>query len=139
MTKREAILQAIHSRLTGLTGVDDDSVYRSAVEAFARRQLPAVVLEPQRDSAELSVVPFVDWSLVVRVTVMIRGDVPDSLADPIVESIHSKLAADTSLGGLAIDIQPLAVSFDLLEGDKPTGLVALDYRVTYRTAGESLA
>lgn len=139
MTKREAILQAIKTKLVGVSGVPDANVFRSRVEPFARNRVPAITIEPIQDTSENSVIPFLDWSLVVRVSVIVRGDVPDQLADPIVESLHGKIMVDLSLGGLSMDIQPSSVNFELLEGDQPIGIVTLDYRVQYRTGVESLS
>jgi hypothetical protein len=93
------------------------------------------VVEPISDSAEQNTsLPTLDWSLTVRVAVIVRGDVPDQQADATVESLHSKLMADLTLGGYAIDIQPQGVSFDLVEADQPAGVIACDYLVRYRTS-----
>lgn len=136
MTKREAILQAIKTKLETISGV---AVYRSKVEALARHQVPAAIVEPIGDAPDINVFPYIDWALLVRVTVFVRGDVPDQIADPIVMSVHSKMTEDLFLGGLSMDIRPQNVSFDLLEGDKPVGIVTLDFTVQYRTAYTSLS
>jgi hypothetical protein len=61
------------------------------------------------------------------------------LADPIVQSLHSKLTADLSLGGNAMDVQPISVSWELVESDQPTGVVMCDYRILYRTTVADLS
>ena len=71
--------------------------------------------------------------------VIVRGNIPDQLADPIVQSLHSKLTADLTLGGNAMDVQAVSVSWDLVEGDQPTGVVSCDYRVLYRTSYSDLS
>lgn len=139
MTKRESILQAIKSRLTSVTGVLDANIYRSRVEPLSRGKSPAIVVEPLSDSADPSMTGVMFWTLQVRLSVIVRGDPPDQVADPILESIHSKIAADLSLGGLAMDIQPSNVTFELIEGDQPVGIISLDYRVQYRTSADSLS
>jgi len=53
--------------------------------------------------------------------------------------MHSKLMADLTLGGLAYDIQPSLVNFELVEADQPAGVIACDYVVRYRTQVASLA
>jgi hypothetical protein len=133
-TKRESILAAIRTALTGTTGVGT-RIYRSRVEPLARQESPAVVVEPVSDTAEQNTaLPTLDWNMTVRVAVIVRGPVPDQLADPIVESLHAKVMADLTLGGYAIDVQPIGVSFDLIEADQTAGVIACDYLIRYRTS-----
>lgn len=138
-TKREQVLTAIRTALTGTTGVGT-RIYRSRVEPLARQESPAIVIEPVSDTAEQNTsLPTLDWSLTVRIAVIVRGNIPDQLADPIVSSAHSKIMADLTLGGYAIDVQPLSVSFDFVEADQPSGVIAMDYLVRYRTSVTNLA
>jgi hypothetical protein len=138
-TKRENILAAIRTALTGTTGVGT-RIYRSRVEAFARSEVPALVIEPINDEASIDTsLPTLTWRLGVRVMVIVRGNIPDQLADPIVQSLHSKLTADLTLGGNAMDVQAVSVSWDLVEGDQPTAVVSCDYRVLYRTSYSDLS
>jgi hypothetical protein len=132
-TKRETILAAIRTALTGTTGVST-RIYRSRVEPLARGELPAIVVEPVSDNAEQNTsLPTLDWTLTVRIAVIVRGDVPDQVADATVESLHAKVMADLTLGGNAYDVQPVSVSFDLVEADQPSGVISCDYAVRYRT------
>ena len=138
-TKRETILAAIRTALTGTTGVGT-RIYRSRVEPLARQESPAIVVEPVSDTAaQNTALPTLDWSLTVRVAIIVRGDIPDQLADPIVASAHSKIMADLTLGGYAIDVQPQSVSFDLMEADQPAGVIMMDYLVRYRTSVADLS
>ena len=133
-TRRESILAKIKTTLASTTGVGT-RIWRSRVQALARQESPAIVIEPISDSAEQNTsLPKLDWSLTVRVAVIVRGDVPDQQADATVESLHSKLMADLTLGSLAYDVQPIGVSFDLVEADQPAGVISCDYLVRYRTA-----
>ena len=138
MTKREQILAAIRTALTGTAGVGT-RIYRSRVEPLARSESPAIVVEPLKDRCEQNTsLPTLDWSLLVRVAVVVRANVPDQAADPVVESLHAKLMADLTLGGLAIDIQPFQVEFQAVEADVPAGVVVCDYLVKYRTSVTAL-
>lgn len=138
MTKREQILAAIRTALTGTAQVST-RIYRSRVEPMARQESPAIVVEPLEDTAEQNTsLPTLDWSLTVRIAVVVRANVPDQAADPIVESLHSKLMADLTLGGLAIDIQPQRVEFQTVEADQPAGVVMCDYLVRYRSSVTNL-
>lgn len=133
MTRRERILRAITTALAGTTGVGT-RIYRSRVTALARQESPAIVVEPVSDTAEQNTaLPRLDWSLTVRIAVVVRGDVPDQLADATVQSLHAKVMADLTLGGYAIDVQPQSVSFDMVDADQPGGVISCDYLVRYRT------
>jgi hypothetical protein len=137
-TRRETILAAIRTALTDTTGVST-RIYRSRVEPMARAESPAIVVEPVSDTAEQNTsLPTLDWSLTVRVAVIVRGNIPDQLADPIVESLHSKIMADLTLGGVAMDVRPVAVNFEMVDADQPAGVISCDYLVRYRTANANL-
>lgn len=138
-TRREQILSAITTALAGTTGVGS-RIYRSRVEAFSRGESPAISLEPINDTpATNTSLPTLDWSLTVRIAVIVRGAIPDQLADPVVQSLHAKVMADLSLGGLAMDIIPASVDWQLIEADQPAGVVLCDYVVRYRTSVGSLS
>ena len=138
-TKRESILAAIKTTLAGTTGVGT-RIWRSRVQALSRQESPAIVIEPVNDNAQQNTsLPTLDWSLNVRIAVIVRGTVPDQLADPIVEDLHSKLMADLTLGGYAMDIQPQSVSFEMVEADQPAGVISCDYLIRYRTSVTNLA
>jgi len=137
--QREQILAAIATALTPTAGLNG-RVYRSRVTAVQRAESPAIVVEPISDTpTQNTSLPTLDWRMRVRVSVIVRGDVPDQLADPVIESMHSKMVADLTLGGLAIDVQPDEVSFNLVDADQPAGVIFNDYIVQYRTSVASLA
>jgi hypothetical protein len=138
-TKREQILTAITTALAGTAGVNG-RVYRSRVTAVQRAESPAIVVEPISDTpTQNTSLPTLDWRMRVRVSVIVRGDVPDQLADPVIESMHANMVADLTLGGYAIDVQPDEVSFNLVDADQPAGVIFNDYIVQYRTSVASLA
>lgn len=138
-TRRETILTAVRSALTNTAQVGT-RIYRSRVEPMARAESPAIVVEPISDTAEQNTsLPTLDWSLTVRVSVIVRGNIPDQVADPIVEDMHGKLMADLTLGGVAMDVRPVGVNFELVEADQPAGVISCDYLIRYRTANANLA
>ncbi len=138
-TRRESILAAIASSLTGTTGVST-RIYRSRVEPITRGESPAIVVEPISDQANTDV-SFckTDWSLTVRIAVIVRGIIPDQQADATIESLHAKVMADQTVGGYAMSIEPRGVQFDMIEADQPAGVIACDYLIRYRTAVANLA
>jgi hypothetical protein len=139
-TKREQILAAIATTLEGTANVGA-RIYRSRVEAFARNEAPALVIEPGTDSASEELVSNckIDWRLPVLVAVYTRGAIPDQLADPIIASIHSQLMADRTLGGLAMDIFPGTVDPQMEKADQPALWTVLTYNVRYRTSVTDLS
>ena len=138
-TKREQVLSAIATALATTAGVNG-RVYRSRVTAMQRAESPAIVIEPISDTpTQNTSLPTLDWRMRVRVTVIVRGDVPDQLADPIIESMHAKMVADLTLGGYAIDVQPDEVTYNMFDSDQPAGVIFNDYIVQYRTSVASLA
>ena len=132
-TKRESILAAVKTALTGTAGVGT-RIYRSRVDPLSRGESPAIIIEPVSDTPEQNTsLPTLDWTLRIRVVVIERSDIPDQAADDTIEDMHSKLMADLTLGGLAIDIQPAQTSFQLLEADQPAGVIFCEYEIRYRS------
>ena len=138
-TKREQILAKIKTNLTGTTGVGT-RIYRSRAEAFTRTETPAIIIEPISDTPQdtTSLYNSVTHELRVRITVVARGSVPDSTADPTIESLHTKVLTDPTLGGLSIDIRPSTTSFEILEADEAAGVISCEFDIEYRTLYNSL-
>ena len=132
-TKRESILAAVKTALTGTAGVGT-RIYRSRVDPLSRGESPAIIIEPVSDTPEQNTsLPTLDWTLRIRVVVIERSNVPDQAADDTIEDMHSKLMSDLTLGGKAIDIQPAQTSFQLLEADQPAGVIFCEYEIRYRS------
>ena len=137
-TKRESILAAVKTALTGTAGVGT-RIYRSRVDPLSRGESPAIIIEPVSDTPEQNTsLPTLDWTLRIRVVVIERSNIPDQAADDTIEDMHSKLMADLTLGGLAIDIQPAQTSFELLEADQPAGVIFCEYEIRYRSQVDDL-
>jgi hypothetical protein len=133
-TKRELILEAIKTALTGSATLGA-TVYRSRVTPLARGESPAVIVEPVRNDVEQNTcLPTLDHSMQVRVAVIVRGEIPDQLADPVIAAAHSAIMADLTLGGIAIDVQPGETEFTMQDADQPVGVIFSIYIVRYRTS-----
>jgi hypothetical protein len=133
-TKREQILEAIKTALTGSATLGA-TVYRSRVTPLARGESPAVIVEPVRNDVEQNTcLPTLDHSMQVRVAVIVRGEIPDQLADPVIAAAHSAIMADLTLGGIAIDVQPGETEFTMQDADQPVGVIFSIYIVRYRTS-----
>ncbi len=137
-TKRENILAAIRTALTGTTGVGT-RIFRTRVDPVARVESPAIIVQPIRDvCVQTTSLPKLDWTMTVRVTVIERADIPDQAADDTIESLHSKMMADLTLGGYAHDVVPVRTEFEFIESDKPSGIISCEYEVRYRTNVDDL-
>jgi len=139
-SKREQILAKIKTELAGTTGVGT-RIYRSRVEPMTRGESPSLVLEFVTDEPTINSATYlkIDWTLRVRIVVIVRSQTPDTTADPTIESLHTKIVSDPTLGGLAIDVRPLTVTFDVVEADQPAGIVSCEYEVDYRSSYNDLS
>lgn len=138
-TKRERILAAIKTNLANTVGVGT-RIYRSRAEAFTRSETPAIIIEPISDTpAETqNFNDRVNWEFKIRISVIARGSIPDQVADPTIESLHTKVLTDPSIGGLALDIRPSTTSFEILDADQPAGVISCEFDIEYRTTYNSL-
>ena len=118
-TKRERILAAIKTNLA---------------------ETPAIVIEPISDTPQdtQSFHDKITWELKIRVSVIARGSIPDQVSDPTIESLHTKILNDPSLGGICIDIKPSTTSFEIVEADEGAGVISCEFDIEYRTAYNSL-
>ena len=137
-SRREQILSAIAASLAATTGVSG-RVYRSRVEAFSRNEAPALIIEPGPDRAQVYATCKLDWTMDVLVVVHTRGQIPDQLADPIVVDAHTRLMADRTLGGLAIDVIPVLSDPQRDKADLTSLWQVNTYQVRYRTAVTNLS
>ena len=132
-TKRERILSAIQVALRDTKGVGT-RIYRSRVAAVSRSESPAIIIEAITDTpVQNTSLPTLDWTLRVRLSVVVRNEVPDLIADEVIESMHAKMMSDLTLGGYAIDVQPAQTTFNFFEADQPAGVVFCEYEVMYRS------
>ena len=138
-TKRERILAQIKTNLNGTTGVGN-RIYRSRVEAITRSETPAIIIEPISDTPQdtQSFNNKIKWEFKIRVSVIVRGSIPDNIADPTIESLHTKVLNDPTVNGLALDIRPSTTSFEILEADQPAGVISCEFDIEYRTGYNSL-
>ena len=139
-SKREQILARIKTNLTGTTGVGT-RIYRNRVEPMARDESPSLVVEFVTDEPTVNSATYLklDWTLRVRIVVIVRSQTPDTTADPTVESLHTKIVGDPTLGGLALDVRPLTVTFDVVEADQPAGIISCEYEGDYRSSYNDLS
>ena len=139
-TKRALILAKLKTQLAGTSGVGT-RIYRSRVTPVSRDEGAVLIFEPIADNCEIRR-NNLQWTLQIRLSIITRGSKTktlDQAADPIVKSIHTKIMSDITIGGNAIDVTPRSVTFDLVDGDQPSGVVSLDYIIIYQTLTTDLS
>jgi hypothetical protein len=129
-TRRELILSRLKTNLDSVSGA---TVYRSRVEPLARGEVPAIIIEPVSDQPSEQFISTLQWTLRVRVTVLVRAGIPDDVSDTYSQQVHSLIMSDTAVNGYALDIDPDRVDFSLYEADVPLGVISMDYLVKYRS------
>lgn len=132
LSVREAIMARLLAVLTDTAGVDQ-RVYRSIADAMAFDECPCITIEWQADEdAEEASSPLMHRHLSVAVNIFTRGDGPDTLADPIAQSVHSLIMADEQLAGNALWTRLGSASFEFESLDKNGGKTTHEYIVAYR-------
>jgi len=134
-TRRELILARIKSNLDAISNA---TVYRSRVEPLARGEAPAIIVEPVSDQPSEVFSSKLQWSLRVRVTVIVRANIPDDDSDTYTQQVHNRIMSDPTCNGYALDIDPDRVDFSLYEADVPLGVISMDYMVMYRSGRTDL-
>ena len=139
-SKREQIIAALKTTLSGTTGVST-RIYRSRIEPLTNGESPAIVIEPVTDEPSINSTSYlkIDWTLRIRIVVIVRGTIPDNVGDPTVESLFTKVLNDPTVGGLAKDIRPATQTFEVLDADQPAGLITCEFEIDYRTSYNSLS
>ena len=75
----------------------------------------------------------------MTISVVVRSATPHQTADPVVENMHSRLMADLTLNGNAIDIQPANTSLEFIDADQAAVVVGCNYDIIYRTNIDDLS
>lgn len=130
-SKRELIMKQVTTRLAGVAGIGG-RVYRSMAEAMERDEHPCVLVRWTSEQSSPQTVPLLERTLSVEVSILVRGNVPDQIADPIAQSVHALLMVDTSLGGLALDVRLASAVFDMESADGTAGKITHTYEVEFR-------
>lgn len=136
-SKRETILARVAAVLAGTTGVST-RIYRSRVEAFSRAESPALLIEPITEVPTQDTIGTMAWNMTFRVSVVVRGNIPDQQADAACVDVYSRIMADATLDGLVTDLVPSGIDFQMLEADQPAGVTSLTFSATYRTTLNSI-
>lgn len=129
MSTRDTILEAFRTTLVN-AGVASGNCYRSRQEQLPA--LPAVVINPSRETAEEQFIGVMDAELDVDVEIYANGDTPDNAADATLAAAHAALMADLSLGVADAQIVPRR-SVDWQFENYDNARVTARYTVRFRT------
>lgn len=131
-SRREQILQELVAALkAGVLDVEG-RVYRSDPEGTPRDLMPCINVTWSNEVASPETVPQLERTLTVSVSILVRGDEPDALADPIAVAAHAAIMASPSFGGLAIDTRLEQASFEMVSADGTAGRLTHEYSVKFR-------
>jgi|GEM_PF-6244776 hypothetical protein len=145
----EQIVQAMAKALCGASTLPTGgvysaalgaTVYRSRTDPFTRAQVPAVNLISVGGPIDQPVIPKLQWKKTVHVQIFVRASpAPDTVADAIKVAANAALMADMGLGGLALQIIPVAEHIQLSDADTESCVLTLEYEIEYRTDQVNLA
>jgi hypothetical protein len=139
VSKREQIMAAVVTALAGTTGVGS-RIFRSREDALAAAESPSLLVMPESEDPSELTIGYVEKRLRISVGVYARAvSSPDSAADATAQSVHAKLLADPTLGGLAVDLSEGATDWDFDQADQTSVMVNMRFVVWYRHARNSLA
>ncbi len=128
-TLAENILIELHQRLQSASlGA---SVERTRTLAFERDNLPGIVIQPASEESTPLATGLLICHLSVDIQIHTRGDIPDSLADPIAYGIHAAIRQDPTFGGLAIETNRTGKSWEFSDSDGTGGKLVMTYQITY--------
>ena len=135
-TARDAILTGFFTGLSEIAGL---SAFRSRDAALLRNELPAVVVEPEEESVEFPARGISIRHLTVVITLLLRGEPPDQVGDPLIQQIHAIVMADPTQSGLVGRTVERGTKWTFETGDV-TGLACeIRYDVTYATPAGDLS
>lgn len=135
---REQILIALATKLAAVSGV---TVYRSRQSAIARIEGSAILIQPKHEPVEKRASNpggLVLRDMTIDVSVIVRGDPADSIADPIIVSTHAIVMADPTLGGLCSQVIEHSTEWMFDEADLTAAEVIIAYQIRYQTSANDL-
>ena len=132
ISRRELLIRAVMGCCQ--TAVTPAMVLRQPTTAIARDQTPALVLAIVSDAPVKRSNDRMERELVVRLTSYARDPTDGyAVADDLLCKAHLTLLADTTLGGLALNLAEMEVDYQAEDADVEAIAIPAIYRITYRT------
>lgn len=139
-TQRERIMSAVVAALDAPDRPAGLTVHRFRARPFGAEALPAMVVFPRSERVETS--DFMgnqQRTLSLRVECRVTGDVPDTALDPLYAWAVRAILQDEALAGLTMMVREESVLWDAEAADVVYGAAAIDFEITYQTAGDDPA
>lgn len=139
-TLREQILARIAAALLNATPAGAN-VFRSREVSITKGLSPAIVVMPGNESHQSFGVSASKHELHVDISIFVRGDPWDQLADAVIEPAHRVVMSDAGLRSLVLDVRHVDVqsSFVSEEADRTAGTLTEPYLITYVTKPNDLS
>jgi hypothetical protein len=131
-TRAEQLTAAVFAALLSPTALVSGNVWRSKLRPIPQGENLAIVVRQGPDNrVDDTTIGRSQRQLTVVTEIYARGDVPDQLADAVIEDIMARLLADPSFGGLCDDIQPGNRVPEWAARDTDLVVVDLDFIIDY--------
>lgn len=139
-TQHSLVASALVSVLKAAPAVAGGQVFRGRSRSIGvAQQSGAVVRLIRSASTEAQVMGGrTTWKTLVAIECYGRGtsDVPDAAADAVVEAVFARLATAPTLGGLAMDVEPLegdTLEWDSDDMDVSQAAITAHFVITHQT------
>lgn len=130
------IVAGIVTRLQAATAVSAQ-VYRARLKPIAAQHTDAVVVRIESSTPERFAIlnAPTDWDTVIAIECYARSATlsADAAVDALLARVWAKLAADTTLGGLVMDLNPVSLEYDFAGEADQIACATLGLRVVHRT------
>jgi hypothetical protein len=114
------------------------TVYKSRVYPLGEDSLPALLLYTSAEAMDIDSSAFDTLERRIEVVVEVIAQATtdlDTALDDLLASVESAIAADDSLGGLALSSVPTSIEVSILkDGAQPIGRARLTFQVLTRTS-----
>lgn len=130
-TIAEQVLASIAATLTAAASMSGATVFRERKDALALGEGIAVVLEPEVEEYRKISDYHMSVDLMCIFNILVRGNVPNTTADPIRVAMHSLIMADPTIGGLVQRVIPHATNWAYEEADITAAVLECRYRFVF--------
>ena len=141
MTVFANVLGAVVARLQSAPAVSL-RVHRARLKPIAEQHTDAVVVRIQSSLPERFAIlnAPTDWDTTLEIECYARSAMltPDLAVDALLGKVFDKLAADPSLGGLVMDLVPMALEYDFAGDAEQMACATLTLKVLHRTQNLTL-
>ena len=128
---RERVLREAVARLS--VAIAPVPVLRMPTVPLTREASPALLMFVDGDSITAHANSLVDRMLILRLTVVARGNDGFDQADRTLVVAHAALLADSNLGGLALAVREIDCEWDAEDADAGAVSLPARYEIRYRT------